>query len=113
MKRFSPCVDYPLLSLLTHDVNGDTLITDAHLLESEFPVDTPTTTPMNDLLDELFCVLTTLRHFYLGMSEDIAKDNYTPEQAERDWTTLTYNTSHGDVRQILADIIALGKADEK
>ena len=66
---------------------------------------------MQDLLDELFCTLLNLRHFYDGIRDEISKDLYTVEQARRDLETLTHSEKYGDVLAILGDIVALLPSD--
>ena len=56
-----------------------------------------------ELLDELYDTLTNLCHHYEGMKRELAKGDYTAEQAERDWTALTYNEGM-NVLPILADM---------
>ena len=57
-----------------------------------------------ELLDELHETLTRLCHFYEGMRRELASEKYDREQAERDWTALTYNEGMS-VLPILADML--------
>ena len=57
-----------------------------------------------ELLDELYDTLTRLCHFYEGMKRELASEKYDREQAERDWTALTYNEGMS-VLPILADML--------
>lgn len=56
-----------------------------------------------ELLDDLYDALTNLCHYYEGMKRELAKGEYGREQAERDWTALTYNEGMS-VLPILADM---------
>lgn len=62
--------------------------------------------PQEELLDELYESLTRLCHFYEGMKQEIASDKYGVEQAQRDWTALTYNDGMS-VIEVLADFMSL------
>lgn len=62
--------------------------------------------PQEELLDELYESLTRLCHFYEGMKREIVSDKYGAEQAQRDWTALTYNDGM-NVIDILADFMSL------
>lgn len=77
--------------------NGEHDMTTTHAVKNE------------ELLDELYVALQTLVHYYRGMMRDMAEDNYTVEQAERDWTALTYN-DHTDVVSLLAEIMKEGES---
>jgi hypothetical protein len=58
-----------------------------------------------ELLDELYEVLSSLRHYYEGMMHDLALEKYTGEQAERDLHALIHDEGK-DVLVVLAELAA-------
>lgn len=65
---------------------------------------------INDYMDDLFATLSFLMHHYRDMAERIARNEYTPDDAERD-AELLMTTEHGDVLGILHDIARVRTTD--
>lgn len=65
-----------------------------------------------ELLDDLFASALALTHFLAGIRDEIARNEYTAETAERDLETLNHS-EWLNIEAILAELVELNRESKK